>query len=278
MRILIFGATGMLGKDLVSAFADHQVTGLGSRDADLRDAQRVLEAVQTTHADWIILSAAYTDVDGCETNSERAFTVNRDGAVHVAQAAAQIGSRLLFISSDYVFDGEKRTPYETDDPRNPINVYGRSKAEAECRLLEIVPNCCIVRTSWLYGRGGKCFPDTILRLAKTQPELRVVDDQRGCPTYTVDLAHAIAELIRNWAHGIVHVTNRGSCSWFEFARAILAVKSPSTNVLPIGTAEFPRTANRPAYSVLSDRSLREHRIELPDWRHALTSYLHQRND
>jgi dTDP-4-dehydrorhamnose reductase len=278
MRILIFGATGMLGKDLAPAFAGHEVTGLGSRDTDLCDENQVLQVAQATRADWIILSAAYTDVDGCEANPERAFAINRDGAVHVARAAAQSGSRLLFISSDYVFNGEKNTPYETYDPRNPINVYGRSKAEAECRLLEITSDCCIVRTSWLYGIGGKCFPDTMLRLAKTQPELRVVNDQRGCPTYTVDLAHAIAELTRSQSSGIVHAINRGSCSWFEFAHAILAAKSPRTNVLPVSTSEFPRPAKRPAYSVLSDRSIRECGIELPTWQDALASYLRQRND
>ena len=268
----------MLGKDLVSAFADHQVTGLGSSDADLRDPQQVLQAVQAAHADWVVLSAAYTDVDGCETNPEKAFAVNRDGGIHVARAVAQTGSRLLFVSSDYVFDGQKRSPYETDDPRNPINVYGRSKAEAESRLLEIAPECCIVRTSWLYGVGGKCFPDTMLRLAKTQPELRVVDDQRGCPTYTVDLARAIVDLTIHQASGIVHATNRDCCTWFEFARAILLTKRPQTNVLPVSTAEFPRPARRPAYSVLSDSSLREFGIELPVWQDALASYLRQRND
>jgi dTDP-4-dehydrorhamnose reductase len=276
MRVLIFGATGMLGQDLVSAFAGHEVSGLGSQDADLRDATQVLQVVRTTRADWIILSAAYTNVDGCEANPEKAFAVNRDGATLVAQAANQTGARLLFISSDYVFDGEKRTPYETEDQRNPINVYGRSKAEAECRLLEIAPECCIVRTSWLFGVGGRCFPDTMLRLAKTQPEVRVVDDQRGCPTYTADLALAIAELTRNNATGIVHATNRGSGSWFEFARTILTAKSPETKVTPISTAEFLRPAKRPAYSVLSDRSLRERGIDLPDWRDALARYLGQR--
>jgi dTDP-4-dehydrorhamnose reductase len=278
MRILIFGATGMLGKDLAPAFAGREVTGLGSRDVDLREEHEVLRVVQATRADWIILSAAYTDVDGCETNPERAFAINRDGAVHVARAAAKSGSRLLFISSDYVFDGVKRTPYETDDPRNPINVYGRSKAEAECRLLEIAPDCCIVRTSWLYGIGGKCFPDIMLRLAKTQPELRVVNDQHGCPTYTVDLARAVAELVCRETSGIVHATNLGSCSWFEFARAVLDAKSPQTRVVPVTTAEFPRPAKRPAYSVLSDRSIHECGIELPPWPDALASYLRQRND
>jgi dTDP-4-dehydrorhamnose reductase len=278
MRVLVFGASGLLGKDLLSAFATDDVVGLSSKDADLRDARQVLSAIREAQPDWIILSAAYTDVDACEKDLAKAFAVNRDGAAHVARAAAQIGSRLVFLSSDYVFDGEKRTPHETEDSRNPINVYGRSKAEAETMLLEIIPECCIVRTSWLFGLGGKCFPDTMLRLAKTQPELRVVDDQRGCPTYTLDLANAIAALTRQQASGIVHVTNSGSCSWFEFARSILATRSPQTKVIPVSTAEFPRPAKRPAYSVLSSLSLREFGIELSDWQDALTRYLQQRGD
>jgi len=278
MRVLIFGATGMLGQDLVSAFAGDDVTGLSSKDADLRDANQVLLAVQEARPDWIILSAAYADVDGCEKDPVRALAVNRDGAVHVAQAAALTGSRLVFISSDYVFNGEKLSPYEVEDPRDPINVYGRSKAEAETRLLEILPNCWIVRTSWLFGTGGKCFPDTMLKLAKNQPELRVVDDQHGSPTYTVDLADAVVRLTRKEARGIVHATNSGSCSWFEFARAILAAGSPQTKVVPVTTAEFPRPARRPAYSVLSGRSLKKFGIELPDWQDALTRYLRQRRD
>jgi dTDP-4-dehydrorhamnose reductase len=278
MRVLVFGASGLLGKDLLSAFATDDVVGLSSKDADLRDARQVLSAIREAQPDWIILSAAYTDVDACEKDLAKAFAVNRDGAAHVARAAAQIGSRLVFLSSDYVFDGEKRIPHETEDSRNPINVYGRSKAEAETMLLEIIPECCIVRTSWLFGLGGKCFPDTMLRLAKTQPELRVVDDQRGCPTYTLDLANAIAALTRQQASGIVHVTNSGSCSWFEFARRILATRSPQTKVIPVSTAEFPRPAKRPAYSVLSSLSLREFGIELSDWQDALTRYLQQRGD
>jgi dTDP-4-dehydrorhamnose reductase len=278
MRVLVFGASGMLGKDLLTAFSADDITGLSSIDADLRDARQVLSVTQNARPDSIVLSAAYTDVDGCEKDPTRAFAVNRDGAAHVALAAAQTGSRLIFISSDYVFDGEQRTPYEIEDPHNPINVYGRSKAEAESRLLELAPDCCIVRTSWLFGVGGKCFPDTILKLARTQPELRVVDDQIGCPTYTFDLAGAIAGLARKQASGIVHVTNGGSCSWFEFARAILAATSPQTTIIPVPTAEFPRPAKRPAYSVLSGRSLQQLGIRLPDWRDALARYLRQRND
>jgi len=278
MRVLVFGASGLLGKDLVSAFATGEVIGLSSKDADLRDARQVLSSIREAQPDWIILSAAYADVDACEKDPVKAFAVNRDGAAHVARAAAQIGSRLLFLSSDYVFNGEKHTPYETEDPKNPINVYGRSKAEAETMLLEIISECCIVRTAWLFGLGGKCFPDTMLRLAKTQPELRVVDDQRGCPTYTSDLANAISALTRKQASGIVHVTNSGSCSWFEFARRILATRSSQAKVIPVTTAEFPRPAKRPAYSVLSSRSLQGFGIELPDWQDALSRYLQQRGD
>jgi dTDP-4-dehydrorhamnose reductase len=278
MRVLVFGASGMLGKDLLAAFSEDDVTGLDSRDADLRDVGSVLSKTQQARPDWIILCAAYTDVDGCEKDAARAFAVNRDGAAHVARAAAQTGSRLVFISSDYVFDGEKRTPYEIEDPPNPINVYGRSKAEAESNVSEIVPDCCIVRTSWLFGVGGKCFPDTILKLARTQPELRVVDDQRGCPTYTPDLAAVLASLVRKQANGLVHVTNGGSCSWFEFARVILAARSPESTVIPVTTAEFPRPARRPAHSVLSGRSLQRFGIRLPDWQDALKRYLRQRND
>jgi dTDP-4-dehydrorhamnose reductase len=278
MRVLVFGASGLLGKDLLAAFSGDDVTGLSSGDADLRDVGSVLSRAEQARPDWIVLCAAYTDVDGCEKDPARAFAVNRDGAVHVARAAAQTGSRLVFISSDYVFDGEKRTPYEIEDPPNPINVYGRSKAEAEANLSEIVPGCCIVRTSWLFGAGGKCFPDAILKLARTQPELRVVNDQRGCPTYTPDLAAAIASLVRKQANGVVHVTNGGSCSWFEFARVILARTSPENTVIPVTTAEFPRPARRPAHSVLSGRSLRGLGISLPDWQDALQRYLRQRND
>jgi len=141
------------------------LTGLTSHAADIRNAKRVQEVVRETRPEWIVLAAAYTDVDGCENNPDLAFAVNRDGAVNVATAAKEVGARLIFLSSDYVFDGKKSTPYETGDARNPQSVYGRSKAEAEIRLLELLPDCCIVRTSWLFGLGGKCFPDTILKLA-----------------------------------------------------------------------------------------------------------------
>ena len=281
MRVTIFGSSGLLGKALLREWLGGERRGdgihaLNSQDSDLRDPEQVRAAVQRTMPDWIVLAAAYTDVDGCESNPERAFAVNRDGAVNVATAAREAGAKLLFLSSDYVFDGKKTSPYETTDTRNPQSVYGRSKAEAEMRLLELLPQCCIARTSWLFGVGGKCFPDTILKLAANRPSLDVVNDQLGCPTYSIDLARAIIHLCKNNAGGIVHVTNAGECSWFEFARAIIADAGLATEVRPVSTKQMARPAPRPAYSVLSPASLLPYGIVLPEWRDALRRYLEQR--
>jgi dTDP-4-dehydrorhamnose reductase len=277
MKVLILGATGLLGKALVREWSDDDVLALGSRDVDIRDAGRVREIVGNARPDWVVLAAAYTDVDGCETHQELAFSVNRDGAVNVAQAARQAEAKLLFLSSDYVFDGKKTSPYETEETRNPQGVYGRSKAEAEIKLLEILPDCCIARTSWVYGVGGKCFPDSILRLAANRPVLDVVNDQRGCPTYTVDLARAIIQLCRKSASGIVHVTNAGDCSWFEFAQEIVARSGLGTEIRPTSTQQLARPAPRPAYSVLSATSLGRYGIEMPVWKDALKRYIEERN-
>jgi dTDP-4-dehydrorhamnose reductase len=276
MRVTIFGASGLLGKALMQEWRNDAVSGLSSRDADIRDAKRVQEVVRETHPDWIVLAAAYTDVDGCESNSELAFAVNRDGAVNVAAAAKEVGAKLVFLSSDYVFDGKKTAPYETGDARNPQSVYGRTKAEAEIKLLELMPGCCIARTSWLFGAGGKCFPDTILRLAASSPTLDVVNDQRGCPTYTIDLARAVVALCRKDAAGIFHVNNAGDCTWFEFAQEIVRGSGLATMVRPVSSQQMARPAPRPAYSVLSATRLTSVGIEMPPWRDALRRYIEQR--
>jgi dTDP-4-dehydrorhamnose reductase len=276
MRVTIFGASGLLGKALLREWSGDTVTGLTSRAADIRDGKRVVEVVQETNPEWVVLAAAYTDVDGCEGNPDLAFAVNRDGAVNVAVAAKKVGARLIFLSSDYVFDGKKTTPYEIEDARNPQSVYGRTKAEAESKLLELMPDCCIARTSWLFGIGGKCFPDTILKLAASRPALDVVNDQRGCPTYSVDLARAIVQLCRKNASGIVHVTNAGDCTWFEFAREIVSGAGLATVVRPVSSQQMTRPAPRPAYSVLSPTRLRALGIEMPSWHDALRRYLEER--
>jgi dTDP-4-dehydrorhamnose reductase len=280
MRVTLFGASGLLGQELVQELRNDELTGvhdqltaLSSKDADLCDHARVRAVIRDSRPDWIILSAAYTDVDACESNRDLAFAVNCDGAVNVAQAAREAGSRLLFISTDYVFDGTKRSPYEISDARNPTSVYGETKARAEERLLEILPEVCIARTSWLFGHGGKCFPAAILKLASTRPEISVVNDQRGSPTFTRDLASTLVQLCRASASGIVHVTNSGNCTWYDFAAEIVRTSGLSTAVKPVTTAEFPRPARRPAYSVLSPDSLHLHNIRMPKWQDALQRYL-----
>jgi len=276
MKVLILGATGLLGKALVREWTGDEVQAMGSRDVDIRDSARVGETIGEARPDWVVLAAAYTDVDGCESHRELAFSVNRDGAVNVAEAARQAGAKLIFLSSDYVFDGKKTSPYEVDDKRNPHSVYGRSKAEAEVQLQGILPNCCIARTSWVFGIGGRCFPDTILRLAANRPALDVVNDQRGCPTYTVDLARAIIQLCRKGASGIVHVTNAGDCTWFQFAQEIVNGTGLATQVRPVSSQQMARPAPRPAYSVLSATSLCRYGIEMPGWKDALGRYLQER--
>ena len=276
MRITIFGATGLLGRALMREAREDEVTGLGSGDGDIRNEKQVLELVQRSQPDWIVLAAAYTDVDGCETNRDLAFEVNCRGALNVARAAKQHGCRLLFLSTDYVFDGNKSTPYATGDPRAPRSVYGQSKCEAEVQLSQILPECCIVRTSWLFGNGGKCFPDTILKLAASRPQVEVVGDQRGSPTYSMDLARAILQLCRNGASGIAHATNQGECSWYEFAKEIISMAGLDTVVRETTSDRFVRPAERPKYSVLSLESLQKYGISMPDWRDALRRYLAER--
>jgi len=278
MKVMIFGASGRLGKVLMREWHSDELIGLSSRDVDIRDANRVREVVEKGSPDWIALAAAYTDVDGCESHPDLAFAVNRDGPLNVGQAAKLVGAKLLFLSSDYVFDGKKTSPYEAEDARNPQSVYGRSKAEAEVRLLEVLQECCIVRTSWLFGPGGKCFPDTILKLAASRPALDVVNDQRGCPTYTVDLAKAIIGLCRSQGRGILHLTNSGNCSRFEFAREIVKGAGLSTDVRPVSSQQMARPAPRPAYSVLSAKSSQQYGIVMPAWQDALHRYLQERKD
>jgi dTDP-4-dehydrorhamnose reductase len=196
--------------------------------------------------------------------------------VNVARAAKRQNARLLFLSTDYVFEGTKTTAYETDDRPGPRSVYGQSKAEAEEQLSQILPECCVVRTSWLFGAGGKCFPDTILKLAASRPQLEVVGDQRGSPTYSVDLARAIIRLCRKGASGTVHVTNRGPCSWYEFAREIVACAGLDTVVHETTSDKLLRPAERPKYSVLSLASLQKYDIVMADWQDALQRYLVER--
>ncbi len=275
-RILILGATGLLGKALVEEWDFDEVTGASSRDADIRDRARLRALFARTRPQWTVLSAAYTDVDGCEKNPEMAHQMNCAGAGNVARAARECGSRLLFVSTDYVFDGKKTTPYETSDMPN---VYGRAKAAGEAMVRAILPEACIARTSWLFGVAGKCFPNTILRLAEERREISVVADQHGSPTFNRDLARAIVHLCRCDARCTLHVTNSGHCSWHEFAEELVrGAGRTEVTVKPISSEEFARPAARPKNSVLSPASLRQrYGITLPPWQEAVQRYLHEKS-
>ena len=273
MRILIIGSNGLLGSDLLKHWTGDALIPANSRDADIRDFEQVRRLVSSHHPDWIILTAGYTDVDGSERDPDLAFAVNRDGTRNVSIAACELGAKLCYLSTDYVFDGSSTRPYEPGDPVHPLNVYGASKAAGEQAVQTDAKNWLIVRTSWLFGANKSCFPEKVLRAADSQPQLKVVADQIGSPTYTRDLAGAIRELVQADALGIVNITNSGTCSWYEFAKETLRMAGRVTRVTPITSAEAGRPARRPSFSVLSAKSLANHGIALPRWQEALQAYL-----
>jgi dTDP-4-dehydrorhamnose reductase len=273
VRILIIGANGLLGRDLVEDWTGADIIPATSGDADIRDIMQVRQLAAREHPDWIVLAAGYTDVDGSERNPDQAFAVNRDGTRNVSLVAREVGAKLCYLSTDYVFDGAADRPYEPDAPVHPLNVYGASKAAGERAVQEFAGHWLIARTSWLFGAARPSFPEKILLAADSQPELRVVADQIGCPTFTRDLAQAIRELVRAEALGILNITNSGSCSWFEFAKEIVQRAGRNTPVLPITSTEAGRPAKRPAYSVLSPKALASHGIAMRAWQEALNAYL-----
>ncbi|ACM20228.1 dTDP-6-deoxy-beta-L-lyxo-hexopyranos-4-ulose 4-(Si)-reductase [Geotalea daltonii FRC-32] len=270
--ILIVGAKGMLGQDLMALF------GPGARGVDLEDIDITsLESVQkvlfTIRPRVVINAAAYTDVDGCETNQEPAMQVNGEGVAHLALATSEIGAKLVQVSTDYVFDGGKGSPYLEDEPTAPLSVYGESKLAGEMNA-RFNPDHVIVRTQWLYGINGKNFVETMLRLATEKRELAVVDDQIGSPTWTVDLALAIKALVEKDCRGIYHAANAGFCSWNEFARAIFAESGLDVTVNPMSTKDLGRPAPRPLYSTLDCGKLtRDTGFQPQPWREALKHYL-----
>lgn len=282
MRVLVLGARGMLGSDLieewVQAAPEDELISAGSAEADIRDASQVDRLVRKAKPDWAVVCAAYTDVDGCEKNPELAFQVNSSGVENVARSAEKAGVRVFLVSTDYVFAGQGSRPYETSDPVAPINVYGASKAAGEEALRRTSSAYCIGRTSWLFGLHGPSFPGKILEAAETRPELSVVNDQIGSPTYTRDLARAMAGLVAKDARGIVHISNEGVCSWFDFAREILRQSGhAAVPVRPITTDQSARPARRPNYSVLSPSSLHAYGIRLRPWQQALAAFLEERS-
>jgi dTDP-4-dehydrorhamnose reductase len=278
MRVLVLGARGMLGTDLLSEWQSDELIPAGSAEADLRNFDQVEKLVLKVRPEWIVLSAAYTDVDGCERNPELAFAVNATGVANVARAAQSVAARVFLVSTDYVFDGMGHRPYEIDHPVAPINVYGAAKAAGEAALRQYHSAWCIGRTSWLFGIHGPSFPEKILRAAQTRAQLSVVNDQIGSPTYTRDLARAIRDLVSKDARGITHITNEGICSWYDFACEILSLSGQKNiPVLPITTDQAARPARRPHYSVLSAASLHAYNLRLRPWQQALRAFLEERS-
>jgi dTDP-4-dehydrorhamnose reductase len=280
VKVLITGAGGMLGQDVrkLADLAGHEVVALDRAALDVTDAAAVDAALAEHRPDTAINCAAWTDVDGAESDEAGALALNGDAAGNVAAAAAAVGAVVVLPSTDYVFDGRGipaargsgPRPYVESDPTGPLSAYGRTKLAGERVTAAANARHFVVRTSWLFGVGGGNFVETMLGLAD-RGELRVVDDQVGSPTYTPHLADGLLRLAQTTDYGIHHMAGSGHCSWYELARATFAGAGVEIDVAPVTTAEFPRPAPRPAWSVLG--SERPRPIELPDWRDGLRSYL-----
>ena len=274
--ILVVGGNGMLGRDMLALLGD-AARGVDIDEIDITSLESTERVLRTLKPDTVINCAAYTDVDSCESNVETAMQVNGEGVAHLAMASREIGARLVHVSTDYVFDGGKGSPYVEDDLPCPLGVYGESKLAGEMNAA-FNPDHLIVRTQWLYGLHGKNFVETMLRLAIEKDQLAVVDDQIGSPTWTVDLAQAIQALMKTGHRGIYHAANSGFCSWNEFAQAIFQESGLSVKVNGMTTDELNRPARRPLYSTLDCSKLEQDSGFRPQpWRSALKAYLQLRN-
>jgi dTDP-4-dehydrorhamnose reductase len=276
VKLLVTGAAGMLGRDVMLAAgnAGHDVVGFGRSELDVTDVTTVEKKLDLEHPDVVIHCAAWTDVDGAEEAEEAAMAVNGAGSGNVAAAAAALGASVVYVSSDYVFDGAKGAPYVESDQVAPLSAYGRTKLAGEEATVAANKRHFVVRSAWLFGIGGGNFVETMLRLAASQNEVLVVRDQVGSPTYTWHLAYGIVRLIEGIEFGIHHMAAAGQCSWYEFAREIFEQAKVDCKVLSGTTEMLGRPAPRPPFSALT--SQREHAIRLPSWQDGLASYLAQR--
>jgi dTDP-4-dehydrorhamnose reductase len=273
MKIAVTGARGMLGSDIQRVFADVDLITLTRNELDITHLDRSVAAIREIRPDYLIHAAAYTDVDGSESDPEKAVLVNGIGTRNVTIACEEIKCPIVYISSDYVFDGAKKEPYNEWDGTGPINTYGLSKLLGEQFVAALTNMFYVVRTSWLFGKHGKNFVDTIMRLLSEKDEIDVVNDQTGSPTYTYDLAVKLRELIGK-GYGIYHITNSSHCSWHEFAVAIAEIKGINKKINFTTSDKFKRPARRPAYSVLGNTMLRLEGIEpLRHWKEALADYM-----
>jgi dTDP-4-dehydrorhamnose reductase len=277
-NVLLTGSKGMLAHAFLKKKpTEWNILATDLEELDITSLNQVEKALIAFHPDLIINCAAFTRVDDAENERELAFSINAKGAGVMARSAREVGAKLIHFSTDYIFDGTKNSPYLEDDPPNPINVYGSSKMAGERNIRNATENYLIIRTQWLYGEGGNHFVKTILKLAKERESIKVVNDQFGSPTWTEDLVDATHALINKGCTGTYHVVNFGECSWYDFASEIVKQAGLHTKIIPCTTAEFPRPATRPKYSVLStDRTRNELGRSLQSWENAVVFFLDQK--
>jgi dTDP-4-dehydrorhamnose reductase len=278
MRIAVVGANGQLGTEIVKEFADESVIALTQSEIEISDLDSVRNAITAARPDVVINTASLVNVELCEKETEKAFLVNETGALHLAMVSEDMKIPLLHISTDYVFDGTKRTPYEESDATNPLNVYGASKLAGERAIQQHCSRHYVVRTSGLYGHAkclgkGANFVEKILARSREKSELQVVNDEILTPTFTVDVARQLRALLKSGEFGLYHATNNGQCSWFEFAKEALRLAGSSTSIVPVSSAQYPSELKRPAYSVLSNSRLASLGIDqMPEWKKSLAAY------
>ncbi|KOP71893.1 dTDP-4-dehydrorhamnose reductase [Bacillus sp. FJAT-21945] len=278
MRVLVTGSNGQLGQDLVNLLKNYQIETYAytKSELDIINQEAVDAIVHEIRPDVIINAAAYTKVDLAESNEDIAFAVNAWGQRNLSVAAEMYGAKMCYISTDYVFDGNGKEPYKEYDQINPLGVYGKSKYAGEELTKTLSTKYFIVRTAWVYGEHGNNFVHIMLRLAKDQNKLGVVNDQIGSPTYTVDLARFIVRLVQTEKYGVYHATNSGSCTWYDFSKAIFEESSLEVKVTPLTTEEFPTKATRPSYSVLDNFAMRVNGFgQLRPWREALSEFINK---
>ena len=279
MKVFVTGASGQLGHDVCLELERREIPFCAptSKEMDITDREAVLHCMEEARPDAVIHCAAYTKVDLAEDEPERCWAVNADGTRNIAEVCRKLGSRMLYISTDYVFPGDGDRFYEPTDPVGPATVYGRSKLAGELAVQSMLTEYFIVRISWVFGKNGNNFVKTMLRLAETRSELNVVCDQIGSPTYTADLAPLLCDMVQTERYGIYHATNEGICSWAEFAQEVFAQAGKDVTVRPVTTAEYAAKAQRPLNSRLSKKSLQNAGLALlPGWQDAVRRFLMER--
>ena len=276
MKVLVTGVKGQLGYDVVNELnkRGHMAIGTDIEEMDITDANSVDSVIKGNAPDAVIHCAAYTAVDAAEDNAELCRKINAEGTQNIANVCKELDIKMIYISTDYVFDGEGERAWEPDDERTPLNVYGQTKYEGELAVQNTLDKYFIVRIAWVFGMNGKNFIKTMLNLGKTRDSITVVNDQFGSPTYTFDLARLLVDMVETEKYGIYHATNEGICTWYEFACEIFRQAGIDVKVLPVSAAEYPAKAKRPSNSRMSKEKLTENGFEkLPTWQDALSRYL-----